>query len=78
MVKLLTNIIVNLRAAGPAAVLVAWIIGITLLGCGARDATADRQSFGRNATSASHVRGSCPSRHPHQVITTVRGRATFL
>jgi hypothetical protein len=32
MVKLLTNIIVNLRAAGPAAVLVAWIIGITLLG----------------------------------------------
>lgn len=32
MVNLLANVIVNLRAAGPAAVLAVWIICITLLG----------------------------------------------
>jgi hypothetical protein len=28
----LKNIVVNLKATGPSAVLIAWIIGITLLG----------------------------------------------
>lgn len=30
--RILARIVVNLRAAGPAAVLVAWIICVTLLG----------------------------------------------
>lgn len=30
--KLLANIILNLRATGPAAVVIVWIVGITALG----------------------------------------------
>ncbi len=30
--KLLANVMVNLRATGPAAVVIAWIIGMTILG----------------------------------------------
>jgi len=32
IIDFLKNIIVNLKATGPAAVLIAWVLGVTLLG----------------------------------------------